>query len=357
MDWLLMGTVLALQASGLLALASATYTTGWLKVTRQAMWMLLGWALFVVAMRTDAQRWARWAQWLYWLNILCLVIVMFIGHEQYGAQRWVRVGGVTVQPSEFAKLALIVSLATMLSEHRARLTEAAFLFKTGVHVTLPLVLVFLQPDLGTALVLVAIWLGMLLFAGAPLRWIAFVLATGLLLFTIGWHKGVIKDYQKQRLVAFVDPYSRANREGYHIIQSQLAIGSGGLVGKGVFRGRMGKLGFVPAQHTDFIFTVVGEEGGFVWASTVVIAFALLLWRLLAIAAECETPLGAFLAVGAFCYFAAHVTINIGMTLRLMPITGIPLPFFSAGGSNLVVSYLVLGLVQSVAMRRRRLAFS
>jgi rod shape determining protein RodA len=197
---------------------------------------------------------------------------------------------------------------------------------------------------------------MMFFAGVPFRWLLATILAGLTLFGIGWQKGAIKDYQKQRLAAFIDPYSRANKEGYHIIQSQLAIGSGGLTGKGLFRGRMGKLGFVPAQHTDFIFTVVGEEGGFLLASTVVILFATLLWRILTLMAETENVLGGLILAGTFCFFASHIFINIGMTLRLMPVTGLPLPFFSLGGSNLLVCYFLLGVVQSIAARRKRLAF-
>lgn len=354
--WLILA-VICLQISGLLALASATVATDWSKVLRQTMWMVMGWGAFFWALRSDPQQWARWSTWIYWANIALLSVVIFVGHEQYGAQRWLRFGSITIQPSEFAKAALIISLSTLLSEQRKQGWDGKVLWRSGLHIVLPFVLVFLQPDLGTSLVLISIWLGLLFFAGVPLRALATVVVAGFCLFAIGWRKGIVKDYQKQRLLAFVDPYSRANREGYHIIQSQLAIGSGGLWGKGLFRGRMGKLGFVPAQHTDFIFTVVGEEGGFVWAATVVGLFALLLWRLLVIAAESEFALNAFLVLGIFCFFAAHIVINIGMTLRLMPITGLPLPFFSAGGSNLVVCYFLLGIAESVALRRRRLMFA
>ena len=354
--WLLIAMVLS-QALGLLALASATYTTGWAKFVRQVMWMLLGWGMFIVALRTDFQVWARWAKGIYWLSVALLVLVLMVGHEQYGAQRWLRLGSITLQPSEFAKAAVIIALAAFFAEHWEQLlTDFRFFLRTGLQVGLPTVLVFLQPDLGTALVLVGVWLGMLFFLGVPLRWLVLTVLAGCVLFAVLWQKGVIKDYQKQRLIAFVDPYSRANREGYHILQSQLAIGSGGLTGKGWFRGRIGKLGFVPAQHTDFVFTVVGEEGGFIASFTVVALFGVLLWRLLKVMAETENVLAASLVAGAFCFLALHVLINIGMTLRLMPITGLPLPFYSAGGSNLVVSYLLLGIAQSVAVRRKRLVF-
>lgn len=356
-DWVMLVVVLLLQGLGLLALASATHSSGLTKVLRQAMWMLIGWSAFFVALRNDHQLWMRWSGWIYWLNVALLVAVLVWGHEQYGAQRWLRLGSITVQPSEFAKAALIITLASFIAENRERLlTDFRTFLRTGLHMAVPLALVFLQPDLGTSLVLLAIWLGMLFFAGVPVRWLVATVLAGLTLFAIGWHKGVIKDYQKQRLVAFIDPYSRANKEGYHIIQSQLAIGSGGLTGKGLFKGRMGKLGFVPAQHTDFIFTVVGEEGGFVVACAVVVLFATLLWRLLTIMSDTENLFGALFLAGTFCFFAAHIFVNIGMTLRLMPITGLPLPFFSAGGSNLLVCYFLLGVSQSVAARRKRLAF-
>lgn len=355
-DWWLLGAMVLLQVLGLLALVSATSTMGWNKGARQVIWMLLGWLAFAFAMRSDFHLWARWARRICWVNIILLVLVLIIGHEQYGAQRWIKIGNITFQPSEFAKAALIITLATSLSEHRERLSQLSFLIRTGVHVGIPFVLVFLQPDLGTGLVLIAIWLGTLFFVGASIRFLVTTVLAGILLFAFGWHKGLIKDYQKQRLTAFVDPYSRANKEGYHIIQSQLAIGSGGLTGKGIFRGQMSKLGFVPAQHTDFVFTVVGEEGGFIIASFSVLLFAVLLLRLLTVMAETENLFGAFLVAGIFCYFAAHIVINIGMNLGLMPITGLPLPFFSIGGSNLLVSYFLLGIAQSIAVRRKRLVF-
>jgi rod shape determining protein RodA len=356
-DWLLLAVMFLLQLIGLVVLASATYSSGWAKVTRQVIWMVVGVCAFVFALRNDYHLWARWSSWIYWLNIFLLVAVMLFGHEQYGAQRWLKFGSITVQPSEFAKVALIITLASFVAEHRDRLlTDFRYFVRTGFHVLPSLVLVFMQPDLGTSLVLVVIWLGMMFFAGIPLRWLLVTIVVGLTLFGVGWQKGAIKEYQKQRLIAFIDPYSRANKEGYHIIQSQLAIGSGGLTGKGLFRGRMGKLGFVPAQHTDFIFTVVGEEGGFILACTVIVLFGTLLWRLLTIMVETEDLLGACILIGTFCFFLAHILVNIGMTLRLMPITGLPLPFFSLGGSNLLVCYLLLGITQSIAARRKRLVF-
>ncbi|MGQ9463091.1 MAG: rod shape-determining protein RodA [Candidatus Fervidibacter sp.] len=357
-DWWLLIAMVLLQCLGLITLASATYSSGWTKVSRQAVWMVFGWFAFVFALRSDHQLWARWSPWIHRLNVALLVALLLWGHEQYGAQRWLKLGSITLQPSEFAKAALVLSLASLIVENRERLLTDFWVFvRIGLHALLPIVLVFLQPDLGTSLVLTSIWFGMMFFVGVPIRWLVVTVLIGLTIFSIGWHKGVIKDYQKQRLTAFVDPYSRANKEGYHIIQSQLAIGSGGLTGKGLFKGRMGKLGFVPAQHTDFIFTVVGEEGGFIGACSVVLLYAILLWRLLTIMVETENVFGALVLAGTFCFFVAHIFVNIGMTLRLMPITGLPLPFFSLGGSNLLVCYLLLGIAQSIAARRKRLLFS
>lgn len=357
-DWVLLVVVLLLQFIGLIALASATHSSGWVKVSRQAVWVLICWFVFVFALYNDYHIWARWSGWIYWFSMFLLVLVLFFGHEQYGAQRWFRLWGITVQPSEFAKPALVISLASFVAECQEKLlTDFRVFVRTGLKALLPFVLVSLQPDLGTSLVLIVIWLGMMFFVGVPVRWLLATILLGFTLFGIGWQKGVIKDYQKQRLIAFIDPYSRASREGYHIIQSKLAIGSGGLMGRGLFKGAMGRLGFVPAQHTDFIFTVVGEEGGFILASTVVVLFAILLWRLLKIAAETEDLFGGMSVVGTFCFLAAHIFINIGMTLQLMPVTGLPLPFFSLGGSNLLACYFLLGVVQSIAARRRRWIFS
>lgn len=356
-DWWLLIVMVILQILGLLTLASATHSSGIMKLMRQVMWMFVGWIAFLIVLNLDYHLWARWAGGIYWLNLVLLIFVLLFGYEQYGAQRWLKFSGFTIQPSEFAKAAIIITLASFIVENKERLAADFRLFlKAGFHVCLPLVLVFLQPDLGTSLVLVGIWLGMMFFAKVPFRWLVATIFLGLTLFVIGWQKGIIKDYQKQRLIAFIDPYSKSNKEGYHIIQSQLAIGSGGLKGKGWFNGQMGKLGFVPAQPTDFIFTVVGEEGGFITSSLTVVLFAILLWRILAIMLQTDDPFAISLLAGIFCFFFSHTTINIGMTLRLMPITGLPLPFFSVGGSNLLVCYFLLGVFQNVAINRKRFSF-
>ncbi|MCS7225152.1 MAG: rod shape-determining protein RodA [Armatimonadetes bacterium] len=354
-DWWLFAVLILLQAFGLLALASASYPSAWGRFFRQVIWMFFGFLAYWLAFRSDLNQWLRWSRFLYRVNLALLILVLAFGEERYGAQRWLSIGPVTFQPSEFAKPLLIISLASFFAQWAGQTRDRVLLIRSGLYVALPFVLVFLQPDFGTALILLAIWFGMLFLSGVSFLALTATVLSGLLLFSVAWQKGVIKDYQKDRIIAFLDPYSRARREGYHILQAQLAIGSGGLWGTGLFQGRMGKLGFIPAQRTDFIFTVVCEEFGFVGASVTVALFAFLLFRLFLLMSRTSDPFAAFLVAGTFFYVFAHFFVNVGMNLRLMPITGLPLPFFSAGGSNLVATYFLLGLVQMIAARPKRLA--
>ncbi len=352
-DWRLLTAWVSLQIIGLLALASATYSSDISRFVRQVVWLAIAIIVHWLAFRSDLNQWLRWSPLLYKFNIALLVLVLIVGEERYGAQRWLRVGPLALQPSEFAKPLLIISLASFFSQRAGASGDWSLLIRSAVYVTVPFLLIFWQPDFGTALVLAAIWLGMLFIAGIAVPILLSTVLAGILLFSVAWQKGIIKDYQKNRLTAFIDPYSRANREGYHILQAQLAIGSGGLTGTGLFKGRMGKLGFVPAQHTDFIFTVISEETGFVGSSVTVLLFLLLLSRLLVALNRTGDPFAAFILAGTFFYFAAHFFINVGMNLRLMPITGLPLPFLSAGGSNLVNSHFLLGLTQMIVARPKR----
>jgi rod shape determining protein RodA len=275
-----------------------------------------------------------------------------LGSATNGAQSWFELGAYQVQPSEYAKVGMIVTLAAVFGSRREapgprRLAAglAAMALVCGE--------ILLQPDFGTFMVFVAILFGVLLVSGVQLRWLLVLALVGVV-GTVGMFKlNVLREYQKERLTAFIDPSADDGGRGftYNSRQALIAIGSGGVTGKGYLRGTQTNLQYVPEQKTDFIFTVVGEELGFTGAMGLLLLLGLLLWRGLRIAAVARDPFGALLAAGAVTMLAFQAFVNIGMTIGIMPITGIPLPFVSYGGSSLVATFLAVGLLENVHMRR------
>jgi rod shape determining protein RodA len=291
---------------------------------------------------------------VYGANLALLALTDLTGRTALGAQRWLAVGPLSLQPSELSKLALIVTLAWSLSRRSSPPSRWAELVPYLLH-TAPLVLlVFLQPDLGTALSFLAILLGMLWAAGVPRGQLAGLVAAGLVASPLAWP--LLKPYQRTRLLAFLDPGADPLGAGYNLIQSKIAIGSGGVWGKGLFAGTQNTLQFLPMQHTDFVFAVIGEELGFVGAVGVLLLFCLWLWRVLQVASSARDSFGSYLCVGVASMVAFHVLVNVGMTVGLAPATGIPLPFVSYGGTALVAQLAGVGLVLSVAARRSKILF-
>ncbi|MDR5694048.1 MAG: rod shape-determining protein RodA [Armatimonadota bacterium] len=358
LDWVLLLATVILVIVGILLVYSATHMKGddpWAFVKARLFHLTLGVLAMAFIILIDYHALAR--QWvlLYVGNLLALLIVLVIGRETQGAQRWISLGFLgTIQPSEFAKVSLIVTLATHLSARRGPYRRLRELVPFLLHAGVPMILIIQQPDLGTALVYLAILFGMLYAAGAEPRPILGVAGVGLALSPVLWH--FLKDYQRARLLAFLDPLKDPLGAGYAIIQSKIAIGSGQIFGKGYLHGTQTMLQFVPEHHTDFIFTVVGEELGFVGAVVVLFVFLVWLWRGLAISMEARDTLGMLIAVGVTSMMAFHVFVNVGMTIGLMPITGIPLPFLSHGGSALVTALTATGLLLNVWMRRKKIWF-
>ena len=364
MDWAILGSVLLLCVGGLLAIKSALHLDPHPldMVRKQSVGAVLGIAAAIFLARTDYEiLLKRYAPYLYPLNILLLLIVLthFGGHEAKGASRWIRLGPVQLQPSEFAKIILIGTLALFLTRHAESITEWRTVLKSLVHIGVPMLLIAKQPDLGTALVLLAIWGGMLVIAGARPAHLLLLALGGAVLFAGVWHFNpghVLKDYQKNRLQVFLNPDSDPRDTGYHLRQSEIAIGSGGISGEGYGRGTQSNGKFIPEQHTDFIFTVVGEEGGFVVCASLLVLYLLLLERGVAVMADCEDPLGRLLAAGVLSMLTFHIVVNAGMTMGIMPVVGVPLPFFSYGLSSLLVNFLAIGTLLSVAARKHRVMF-
>jgi rod shape determining protein RodA len=344
---------------GVFAIQSAThsYLTDADYARKQAFGIAAGLVILLSIAACDyAHLAARSALGLYCINLLFLFIAIVHGHSSHGAQRWVSIGSIEFQPSEFAKLTVIVCLAVYLFNRRRAIRDWRTVLGSAGYIAAPVLLILKQPDLGTALVLLTIWLFMLFVAGARRRHLLLCIGCALALFAIAWHTPLIKDYQKQRLTSFINPAADPRDTGYHLHQSQIAIGSGGLTGNGYQKGSQANGHFIPEQHTDFIFTIVGEEAGFVGACILIALYMLMLLRCLATIVECDDLLGRLLVSGVVGMFAFHIIVNIGMTVGLMPVTGVPLPFMSYGLSSLLIGMAAIGLVLSVNARGRKSMF-
>jgi rod shape determining protein RodA len=318
---------------------------------RQGALVVAGFIAFAIMSAIDTRYLRRWVPAIYLGTIVALLIVLTpLGRTVQGAQRWIQLGPLQFQPAELAKVAVILALAALLAA-AARPIRWDTAARVVVIVAIPAVLIFLQPDLGTMLVFGVIAMVMLFVAGASLRQmialiiLAAVGAVGL------FQVGAIKTYQVTRLTAFLDAGSSDISAQYNLQQSEIAIGTGGMLGKGLFNGTQTNLRFVPEQSSDFIFTAVGEQLGFVGAMVVLGLFAVLLWRVLVASLNARDRFGQLLAVGAAALITFHVFVNVGMTVGVMPITGLPLPFMSAGGTAFVAMSIALGMAHSVWLRR------
>ena len=361
-DWTLMFAVFGLCAYGGALVWSATREaalqsggdpTAFLK--KHCLNVAIGLVLGVVASVFDYRMLRAYAPVLYLLSIGGLVAVLSpLGSTINGSHSWIVLpAGFSIQPSELAKVALVVGMAMLLSEKRDAedTPRDVDVVMTLAFAAVPLALVMLQPDLGTALVVSAIVLGVVAVSGAPLRWVIGLVLGAVLIAFVAVQAGLLKDYQLDRFRAFYDPTADPKGVGYNVRQAQIAIGSGGFHGQGLFHGAQTQGQFVPAQQTDFIFTVAGEELGFVGAGVLVLLLGVVLWRAGRIAMQAEDLFGRLLATGVLCWFAFQSFENIGMTLGIMPVTGVPLVFVSYGGSSMFANMLAVGLLMNVHMRR------
>jgi rod shape determining protein RodA len=349
-DPILLVTSLALTAFGILAVYVAGTDDREGYALNQTLGFVLGLLGAVPLALMDYRRLKGYLPLIYGVTIVMLLAVTVVGASAKGAQRWIEIGPVQVQPSEFAKLLVVVVLAGYFSEHRLS-NNTNFLKALGI-LSLPGVLIFAQPDLGTALVFAAVFFVMAFVGGAKLYQIGALVVSAVAVAALAIKLGVLEDYQVARLTAFLDPTGITD-EGYQVFQSKLAIGSGGVTGKGFDATTLANLGFLPEDHTDFIFSNLAERTGFVGGLLLLGLFFVLVWRMLHVATIARDRFGVLVAVGIATIFLFHVFVNVGMTMGLMPVTGIPLPFISYGRSNLVVSVIALGLLQSIAMRSKK----
>jgi len=361
MDWILLGATLALVAFGLFMLYSATHadtniSTPFYYVRSQGIGLVLGFVFLVMLSVVNYQRFARWRMYLYAGTLLILVLTLVIGsgEETVGANRWIQLPYFRLQTSELAKFLLIISLGGLMAEGVELRHRFRFVVLCVLYMAIPGALVFLQPDLGTALVFTAILVGMLVVWGIRLPHLgilagagafAAVLVLRILPSAFGVH--LLRDYQEKRLTLFLDPESDPTGWGYQLTQSKIAVGSGMFTGKGYMSGTQTHLNFLPQHHTDFIFAVIGEELGFMGAILLLGLFALIIWRAFRIARLSRDLYGTLVATGVAGVLVFQVFVNVGMTIGIMPVTGIPLPFVSFGSSSLVVFLMAIGLLESV----------
>jgi rod shape determining protein RodA len=318
---------------------------------RQGVFIAVGWGVMAAIVAFDYRKLGEWWAVVYGLAIASLLAVAVLGTEAKGAQRGFAVGGLMIQPSEFVKIAVIVTLAGYLAHDPTSRSWERTLSAVGL-VAVPVVLIVLQPDLGTAMVFGAITLSILLVGGVPGRQMLLLLGLAILGGALLVTSPVLKDYQRARLTTFLNPDSAEAAEWrYNTEQSQIAIANGGLSGQGLLKGGQTANGYVPAQETDFIFTAIGEELGFIGAGGVLMLYALLLWRILRAAQLSRDQFGTLVCVGVFAVILFQVFENVGMTMGIMPVTGIPLPFMSYGGSSILMAFVMAGLVMNVHMRR------
>ena len=363
LDWLLIGGVAVLCGIGCLLVWSATINQTELTggndtayLAKQATNVVVGAALAALVAATD-HRWLRiWAPAVYVASIagLLLIFVPGIGTTINGSRSWLTVGGLTLQPAEFAKLGVVIGMALVLAERaegqmRTRASGTDLVPALAI-AALPALLILGQPDLGTLIVLVAIVFGIIALAGAGKRWLIGLVAVGAAAVAGAIAVGLLAQYQLDRFRAFTDPSLDPKGAGYNTIQSRVAVGNGGLFGQGLFDGSQTQAGFVPEQHTDFVYTVAGEELGLVGAGLIIVLFTIVVWRALRIARRADDLFGRLVAVGVACWFGFQAFQNIGMCLGIMPVTGVPLPFVSYGGTSMFASLMAVGLLINVHVR-------
>lgn len=368
-DYTLLVVTLLIIAFGLIILSSATHATmtrdgdALAYVKKQTLSIILGFIGMFIIIKADYSNFVKYSKFIYVVNLILLVAVLVIGSLQNGAKSWIPLGPFYLQPAEFAKISIIVTFAVYLTKREGQMNRFVDLIPTFIFFGLPLGLIMMQPDLGSGLVFIAIYFGMLFVGGAKPRNLAILILIGALFVggvlagqLVFGMDGPLEKYQLDRLTIFVDPYKDPRGAGYHVIQSQVALGSGGVLGKGLYKGTQTQLNFLPEQRNDFIFSVVGEETGFVGASLLLLLFYIFVYRGIKIAMSAKDLMGSLLATGIVSMIVFHLLVNVGMAAGIMPITGIPLPFFSYGGSSMLANLLGVGILFNVYIRRQALTF-
>ena len=348
-DWIFFAAIIIQVLIGILFIYSAEGGAKGNLVLKQLLWMGIGLVGFFIILSVDYRRWISWAPLFYLLTLSPLIYLLIFSGKTGKARMWLNIGKFNLQPSEFAKIAVVLMAAYFITRKRKKAIFVEYLL-IGVIVGVPALLVALQPDMGTALAFIPVFLSGVFLSGIRTRSLVIIGIIFILLVPVVWYS-VLKPYQKDRIVTFVYPERDSQGAGYHVIQSKIAIGSGGFFGKGIKSGTQSQLDFLPEEHTDFIFSILAEEAGFVGSSLVVLIYIFIIMKLNDTAGKAADGKGVFLVSGFSSILVFHVFINIGMALGLAPVTGIPLPLLSYGGSALVSNLAGFGLVLNVKARR------
>ena len=355
-DWVLYIVVFLLVGLGLMILYSLSYSSQTQNLFRdQVIFAIIGLILMVVFTFFDYRSFKGAYIYLYIVGLILLVLVLFFGKVSYGASRWLDFKIFQLQPSEVFKFILIISLASYLSKNAKEFRFRNFMAVILI-ILMPIILVLIQPDFGTAFILFTIGIGMIIAANIQVIYLFILGIMGLISAPIVWFFG-LRGYQKDRLITFLNPQGDPFGSGYNVLQSIIAIGSGMVKGKGFGKGLQSQLKFLPASHTDFIFAVFAEELGFIGSIVILIIFLILIFKIIKIAKIASDDFGTLICVGVVILILLQVFVNIGMNIGLMPVTGIPLPFISSGGTSLIVTLILMGILQSITLRHKKLTFS
>lgn len=357
-DYSLILAVMAIVFIGMLAISSATdapSTGDYSYVRMQLVWFIIGFIAMIIIMNVDYKVIGEMALYIYIFCLLMLIAVLLFGKEVHGSKSWLGWGSLGIQPSEFAKLGVIIMAAKVMSGYEDGIRTIKQLIVVLMYIGIPLLFILAQPDLGTALVFIAVTLGLFIIGGIDYKFMLALLGAAAAALPVVWKYG-LKDYQKARLLIFLDPYKDPMGDGFNVIQSMIAIGSGQITGRGLYQGSQSQLNFVPEQHTDFIFSVVGEELGFVISAALLALYAYIIFKSIRISFRSRDRFGMLVVVGIVSMLAFQVFENIGMTMGLMPVTGIPLPFMSYGGSSMLTNMAAIGLILNVGVRQHKIKF-
>ncbi|MGF7056729.1 rod shape-determining protein RodA [Brassicibacter mesophilus] len=356
-DFVLFFTVILLSIYGLVILSSATAGENSMQdLKTQGIAFVLGIVTVVILVMINYETFGKLYMVIYvFCNLLLLAVLVFgIGEDTWGAKSWLVIGPVRFQPAEFVKIGIIVSVAKYIEKNQDKINQLFTLAKILVFAFIPVGLVLMQPDFGTALVFIFFIVTMLFIAGLDFKYILYAAIAGIISLPILWFS--LAPYQKDRILVFVDPARDAMGSGYQVIQSKIAIGSGKLLGMGLYNGNQTQFGYLPEKQTDFIFAVIGEELGLVGGVILLVLYFIMIYRLIKIARNSKDLFGSLIVIGIASMMVFHILENVGMTMGLMPVTGIPLPFISKGGTFMLSNMISIGLTLSVAVKKDGLSF-
>jgi len=351
-DWILFGATIPLVVAGLSVLASFGAETQFF--SKQIVWISISFTVFFIFSNIDWRflREARFTLAVYVFAFILLATVSLSGTVIKGAQSWFDFGSFSLQPAEFMKLALIIVLAKYFSRRHIEIARIRHIFISGCYALVPFLLLLIQPDFGSAVIMFLIWLGTVSLSGISRKHLLFVFGCAAVSVSVLWFF-VFSDYQKARIISFVHPLADIRSSGYNAFQSMIAVGSGEILGKGIGYGTQSRLQFLPEYETDFVFAAFAEEWGLIGSILIFIFYGIVIWRILRIGREGETNFESLFALGAASFFIGHFFVNIGMNIGLLPVTGVTLPFLSYGGSHLLMEYITLGVLVGISRRARK----